>query len=335
MRRQKIVLATGVYPPQIGGPAKYVKNIRDELLKEGFNVKVASYFFEHKLPPIVRHVWYFFKLLFISFNTKVIFAFDTLSTGVPAVLVGKILRKKVVVRIGGDFLWETHIEATGEKTPLPLIYENKNTWILRDKVIFYLTNFLFKTDNYFVFNSEWLMNIFLKNYNIDRKKVVILKNVFSPGKESEKAVRKNFLWAGRPIKIKNINSFSVAFEEAKKQNPEIYLDIFTDLPHHELMKKIEKCFALVLPSYSDVSPNFIIEGIERGKPFVCTKYTSLVTDFPNCGIFIDHLDKENMKNSVLTLAEESVYREKSEATRLYTEERTFEDITNEFLTIAG
>lgn len=331
--KKRIVLAAGVYPPQIGGPAKYAKNMHDELVKIGFEVKVATYVFEHKLPPVIRHLWYFGKLLFMLRGADTVIAFDTLSTGVPAVLASKILRKKCVVRIGGDFLWETHVEATGTPIPLPKLYEQKKAWPLRNKVVYILTNFLFKFADRLVFNSLWQKDLFLKNYKLSSEKSFVIKNVFSPGQDSLSPQKKNFLWAGRPIVLKNIENFKKAFSEAQKENPLISLDIITDMPREELMEKIKNCYAIVLPSYSDVAPNLVIEGVERGKFFVCTKYTSLITEFPDCGVFVDPESIEDMKKGILELVNDSVYQEKISCIKEKKDAHSFADITREFLTL--
>ncbi len=39
----KILLATGIYPPDIGGPATYVRHLAQELTKRGTEVTVVTY----------------------------------------------------------------------------------------------------------------------------------------------------------------------------------------------------------------------------------------------------------------------------------------------------
>ena len=39
----KVVLATGIYPPQIGGPATYVRGLARELTEAGHRVTVVTY----------------------------------------------------------------------------------------------------------------------------------------------------------------------------------------------------------------------------------------------------------------------------------------------------
>lgn len=57
----KILIATGIYPPQLGGPATYAKNIRDAFLSLKHEVFIKRFTIENKLPTVIRHIWFFFK----------------------------------------------------------------------------------------------------------------------------------------------------------------------------------------------------------------------------------------------------------------------------------
>src|SRR5688572_23171169 len=39
----KVLLATGIYPPDIGGPATYVRHLAAELTSKGMGVRVVAY----------------------------------------------------------------------------------------------------------------------------------------------------------------------------------------------------------------------------------------------------------------------------------------------------
>ncbi|MBU2219306.1 hypothetical protein KKG15_02345, partial [Patescibacteria group bacterium] len=82
----RILIATGIYPPDIGGPATYAKNLADEFLRRGCGVKVITYSIEKKLPLGIRHFVYFLKTIFNFRKTSVIIALDTFSVGLPSVL---------------------------------------------------------------------------------------------------------------------------------------------------------------------------------------------------------------------------------------------------------
>ena len=60
----KIVIATPLYPPEVGGPAYYAFNLEQALVAQGVKVRVISYRFERKLPPGLRHILFFLRRFF-------------------------------------------------------------------------------------------------------------------------------------------------------------------------------------------------------------------------------------------------------------------------------
>ena len=115
MASSKILIATGIYPPKVGGPAQYAKNLKDSFEKLGHEVIVKTYGVEDYLPSGVRHLFFLFKIIPAVLSSDMIFVLDTFSVGLPAVLACKIFGKKSMIRTGGDFLWEGYVERTGKK----------------------------------------------------------------------------------------------------------------------------------------------------------------------------------------------------------------------------
>ena len=101
----KILIATGLYPPQIGGPATYSKLLKDELPKHGIDTEILPFREVRKWPKIVRHFIYFLKVLQKGRNVDVVFAQDPVSVGLPAMLASKILGKIFLLKIVGDYAW--------------------------------------------------------------------------------------------------------------------------------------------------------------------------------------------------------------------------------------
>ncbi|MDB5225305.1 MAG: hypothetical protein JWL87_257 [Candidatus Adlerbacteria bacterium] len=101
-----ILIATGVYPPESGGPATYTKLLEDRLPGLGFKVTVLPFRVVRHLPPGIRHIAYFFKLLRLSRGVRLIYAQDPVSVGLPAALAAFVARKRFMVRLGGDYAWE-------------------------------------------------------------------------------------------------------------------------------------------------------------------------------------------------------------------------------------
>ena len=129
----KIVLATGIYPPDIGGPATYVKNLADELVKIGHEVGVVTY--SEKLIvnsekcsvmgikkgfPIIRWFQYAKTLKKIAKDADIVYAFSSISCGIP-VKLARLKKPKKILRLGGDFFWERYT-AVGGKRSLRVYY---------------------------------------------------------------------------------------------------------------------------------------------------------------------------------------------------------------------
>jgi glycosyltransferase involved in cell wall biosynthesis len=102
----KIVIATGLFPPEIGGPATYAATLAQELPKRGIEVDVLPFSTVRHLPRIVRHIAYVYALLRCGKEADVIFVQDTVSTGLPALIASAVLRKPLLLRVPGDYAWE-------------------------------------------------------------------------------------------------------------------------------------------------------------------------------------------------------------------------------------
>ncbi|MFH1841342.1 MAG: glycosyltransferase family 4 protein [Candidatus Nealsonbacteria bacterium] len=115
----KIIFATGIFPPDIGGPATYVERLATDLHRQGFNVGVITYSdnkgkeynfqikrISRKWPFFLRYFIYFFALLKLAINYDVVYAQNLTSAGLPALLISKLTGKRFVLKIVGDAAWE-------------------------------------------------------------------------------------------------------------------------------------------------------------------------------------------------------------------------------------
>ena len=110
-----LCLVTGIFPPDIGGPATYVSRLAASLHQRGDRVCVVTLgddaqafpFPVHRisraLPLPLRLLRLFFTLLRVGWNADVWYINGL---EVPAVLAGKLLRKRLIMKIVGDYAWE-------------------------------------------------------------------------------------------------------------------------------------------------------------------------------------------------------------------------------------
>ncbi|OGZ43156.1 MAG: hypothetical protein A3J55_02005 [Candidatus Ryanbacteria bacterium RIFCSPHIGHO2_02_FULL_45_17b] len=129
----RILIATGIFPPDIGGPATYSKLLVEEFSKRGHKMTVVTYATiggfasddkkSEAKPPIVtvsrnipkgiRHVVYFWNILRRGRNADVIYAQDAVSAGFPAMIAARILRKRFFLKVVGDHAWEQGMQRYG------------------------------------------------------------------------------------------------------------------------------------------------------------------------------------------------------------------------------
>ena len=111
----KIVIATPLYPPEIGGPSTYTKLLETELPRHGFEVVVVPFGLVRHWPKGLRHLLYGWRLWRASLGAGIIYAQDPVSVGLPALVVVKLTRKKLLIRVPGDYAWEQSCQRFGVK----------------------------------------------------------------------------------------------------------------------------------------------------------------------------------------------------------------------------
>src|SRR3989338_3118004 len=102
----RVLIATGLYPPDIGGPATYTRFLERHLPKHGIGLDVAAFTVVRKYPKVIRHIIYFFTLMRKGRHADIIYALDTISVGVPALVASYLLGKTLYLRVPGDYAWE-------------------------------------------------------------------------------------------------------------------------------------------------------------------------------------------------------------------------------------
>jgi glycosyltransferase involved in cell wall biosynthesis len=300
----KIVLATGIYPPMIGGPATYTHALAERLSASGHDITVITYGEAvegagwkvesvSKSIPIIRWWWYSQRLREVGADADIVYAFSSISCGVPLVLSG-LKKPKRVLRLGGDFLWERYTDFGGKKS-LRHFYASPfvlGKWMMKR---------LLNRFDHIVFSTEFQQKIYEEHYQKLPKHSVI-ENALSVKidlkKEESTSPHTPFrlLFMGRTVQFKNILSLI----DAVAQIPDCFLTIVGEGPQDDVLrKKVEhlglhtrvqfsvsvsgteksSLFAshdlLVLPSYTDISPNTALEAKASGLPVLLTKETGL------------------------------------------------------------
>lgn len=327
----RILIATGIYPPDVGGPANYAKELRDFFGQE-HQVKVLSFSFYKRFPTGLRHVLYLFSALFHMLRSDVCVALDTFSVGLPAVVAGRLARKPVVIRTGGDFLWEQYVERTGGKILFSEFYLKERSMSSKEKMIFKLTGWTLKNATRIVFSTDYQRDVFIPAYKLKKGKILIIENSYPDFKVNKKIPHtKEFFCAVRDLKWKNLDSLREAFSKAKEKDPSLTLTLNSGISREEVLRRIQGAYATILVSLGDISPNFILESLSMKTPFVLTKETGLREKLKDVAVFADPLSVEDISDKILELAKPVVYQEKLKAMESFSLKRSYADVGKDFL----
>ncbi|MCX6701664.1 MAG: hypothetical protein NTX96_00500 [Candidatus Zambryskibacteria bacterium] len=331
--QKHILIATGIYPPEIGGPAEYAKNLtmvwREQ--KHEVNVKVFSRF--NFLPTGIRHLIYFFDTLPSILKSDLILALDTYSCGLPVTLASLIFRKKIILRTGGDFLWEAYVERTGDLVLLRDFYKTRLSKLsIKEKIIFKLTKFVLKNVDAIIWSTEWQKDIFIGPYNLSGQNNFIVENYYGPRIVSLKPLQKNFIAMTRKLKWKHVELLKKVFGQQVIVNSGSTLD--TDIvPHEEFLEKLRHSYAVIIASLGDISPNTILDAIRCGIPFILTKETGLIPRIKDIAILIDPENLQDITEKVLWLSDEKNYEAQKKKIESFGFIHSWKEIANEYLNI--
>ncbi len=298
----KVILATGIYPPAIGGPATYVEELGKRLVENGCEVTVITYgddVPEHdplrvirvskKGGPTTRWTRYAAALRKHGAHADIVYAFSSVSVGVP-LLLARLKGPRKILRLGGDFLWERFTDRGGMLS--------LKEWYARGFWFHGVMNGILKSLDHIVFSTAFQEELYDRFYR-QLPLHSVIENALPAGepilRQRHQPLRLLFL--GRFVAFKNIGALLTALCDL----PEMVLTIVGSGPLEVALKsqveqlglqlrvtfqpqisggrKKQLLFLehdlLVLPSLTEISPNAALEARASGLPVLLTEETGL------------------------------------------------------------
>lgn len=245
----RLLIATPLYPPDIGGPATFAKMVADEFPKRGITVSLALFGAVVRWPSGIRHVLFFFTVLRKGRNAEVILALDPLGVGLPAAIAAKLLRKPFVLRVAGDRAWETGVQRHGILEPLD-IFSAKRSGVFSLRVIQTLQRFVCSLAGVVIVPSEYFKTVLL-NWGVPEQKIRVVYSAFEePQRAPDKAAARKelnlsgtiLLSAGRLVPWKGFAMLIDLMPELKQEFSDLMLIIAGEGPERDaLTRKINEC----------------------------------------------------------------------------------------------
>jgi glycosyltransferase involved in cell wall biosynthesis len=329
--RRGILIAASIYPPDSGGPALHAKKQYDFFQQQGFSVSLVALAHYRAWPKVVRHLFYFVALFFRALNVDLLYAHDALGVGLPAVLVARLLNKKIIMRIGGDLLWER--EAQRGKTELSM-----NEWYKKGlhskKLSYEISSFVLRNIDHLIVPSPLLSTLYETYYGVPPALVSIIANPVPTEITSKSSINTNsIVFASRLVKYKNLLFVLKSMAKVLPQFPQVTFCIYGDGPErnkletysHELgisrqvlfkglvsqdevVKETKSCLFTLAPALTEFNPNYVLQGLSSGKPFLISLEHGFPFPVPEQFIF-DQRDNRDFEKKLTWMLSDAGYQE--------------------------
>ena len=299
--RTRILIATPLYPPEIGGPATYSRILSEHLLEAGVGVRMLRFSEVRTLPKALRHLAYFLKTLARARQCDCVLALDPVSVGFPASLAALILRKHFIIKIVGDYAWEQGMQRFGVTEFLDDFL--KKSYGFRVELLRKVQFFTARRAQGIIVPSLYLKKV-VATWGIDEKKIVVIANAeeIEVVSQSRKDLREDFgfsgtilVSAGRLVPWKGFDLLIDSMPELIRSDPHTvlliagsgpqkeelesmiaakglndYMKLLGAVPHHKLLMYIKAADVFVLATAYEGLSHTILEAMAMGAMIVAS-----------------------------------------------------------------
>lgn len=333
---RRLLIATPLYPPEIGGPATYTRILEEELPKYGYHVEIEKFSEVKHLPRGVRHIAYFGNLLLALFRNDAIFALDPVSVGLPALLASRVLLKPLYVKVVGDYAWEQfqikNEKVKGKNFVTPEEFQ-KGRYDFLTEVRRWVSHYVTRSARAVIVPSNYLKKIVIA-WGVPGNVIHVIYNSFKNPiiGETRDALRERLhfsgpvvLSAGRLVPWKGfaklVESVPALLSEfptlklliigtgpeqtrilrsIEKYNLATSVTLLDSLPHKELMEHLKASDAFVLNTGYEGLSHILLEARSLGVPIVTTNVggNPEVVEDGKEGILIPFNDHEAIAKSL-------------------------------------
>jgi len=247
-----MIIASEIWPPDIGGPATFAFKLASFLRSQSVEAKVLTYADRTEITNdfvaidrrrfiLKRYVKYFWQLLKLSKDTDLIFAQGAVASGIPAMLVKMLTNKKLIIKIVGDVVWERENNAGKTNVGIDDFQKIKSPWLFVHRC---LRNLPLHCAEQIIVPSEYLKKIVI-NWGINENKVKVIYNSFDlpkidlnkeEAKERLHLSGKIVLSVGRLTKWKGFETLINLWTKVLQNFPDAKLVIVGSGPEEEKLK---------------------------------------------------------------------------------------------------
>lgn len=342
MKNMHILIATGLYPPESGGPATYTRILEELLPKKGVQVTVVPFSTVRAYPRGIRHILYFWKILRTGKKVTHILALDPVSVGFPACIASMFRFKKFIVKVVGDYAWEQGTQKWGVKDLLDE-FVKKGGYPWRVHVLRMMQTFVAKRAKKIITPSAYLQKI-VASWGVSPRRIIVIPNAVPNIARAHKTTLRSVLryheiiiiTIARLVPWKGVEGLIQAVSQASPLLPPYKLLIVGDGPklaslealveksdikdhvvftgslrHDIAMRYLNAADIFVLNTAYEGFSHLVLESLALGTAVVTTAVGGNIEilDHGKNGLLVPFNNVEMLKDSILSLANDDKKRQ--------------------------
>ncbi|MBX4189050.1 glycosyltransferase family 4 protein [Candidatus Parcubacteria bacterium] len=250
----KILVATPIYPPEIGGPATYTKELCERLHKD-HQITVVAYtdvreaFPGTTLIPVskrrplpIRLIKYFWAVWHASKDCDLIYVQNAMAAGLPVALASKLRGKPFILKFVGDEAWERASQHKLTNKRLEEFLE-KPEGPQRIRLMMRTQGWVLRQASVVTTPSEYLGKAIQKAYKLDHKRVITNYNAADETETlpfEPKLTKHQIVATARLVNFKGIDGIIRAVAILKKKYSDVRFVCAGDGPETENLQKLIK-----------------------------------------------------------------------------------------------
>ncbi|OGZ97623.1 MAG: hypothetical protein A3J10_03125 [Candidatus Sungbacteria bacterium RIFCSPLOWO2_02_FULL_54_10] len=249
--KKRVVIATGLFPPEIGGPATYVHLLTEGLVRHGIGLRVIPFRSVRMLPKGIRHIAYVLNIIAVARGGDIVFAQDPVSTGLPALLAARLMGKSFLLKIVGDYAWEQYMQMQNDSAKRKTLEEfQQGIYDTKTEVRRFIERHVARHAKRVIVPSEYLKKIVMR-WGVSEEKITVIYNAFvrqgiPVSKEKARTMLGisahsfHIVSIGRLVPWKGYDAVISAMAVIVREIPEAHLSLIgSGLEEGALRKKIE------------------------------------------------------------------------------------------------
>jgi len=344
-----VVIAASIYPPDSGGPALHAKKYFEEFSERGYDTHVIALSSYRRFPMGIRHFLYFVRLFVRTVGADVVYAMDPLGVGVVAMYVSRFARVKLMVRSGGDVVWERAAEKGDTTLPMMQYYISG---AFRKNKRYPTCKKVLSAASIVVVPSELLALVYRDYYAVPEQKFALIPNPL-PRVNTARATYpgdRSIVFASRLVAYKNLDFVLRSFAAVYPRIAPAKLVVLGDGPEkqrlmkasvrygikdsvefagnvteNEVLHRAESCSIGLAAAFTEFNPNFIMQCLALGKPFLMSRENGMPFRVPDMMLF-DPRNREEFERKLETIMSPTGYASARNALCVIGFEMSWDDV---------